>query len=227
MEGDDKEPGGIIPANDNNRANGEPNADRWQRIAADLNCDGIPSPTGKRWGDTTIRGNYEIGSGMLNCELYVGRLVWNRQRKVKNPDTGRCAHRLNPQGKWFHAEARERRIAPQALWDAAKTRQAHLSDVFAGRIEGTRTAMRVPMVKNGGLNASHRPRILLSGLLFCGYCRGTYRRRDHDRYVGTSHVLGNGCDFQHCLLKHLPGDAGAVDQLPMLVRQGPAAVSAS
>ncbi|RDH95106.1 DNA invertase Pin-like site-specific DNA recombinase [Caldimonas thermodepolymerans] len=64
-----------------------------QRIAADLNRDGIPSPTGKRWGDTVIRGNREIGSGILNCELYIGRLVWNRQRKVKNPDTGRYAYR--------------------------------------------------------------------------------------------------------------------------------------
>lgn len=172
-----------------------------QRIAADLNRDGIPSPTGKRWGDTTIRGNREIGSGILNCELYVGRLVWNRQRKIKNPDTGRYAYRLNPQSEWIHAEAPELRIVPQELWDAAKARQAHLSDVFAGQIEGTRTAMRSLMAKNGGLNATHRPRTLLSGLLFCGCCGGTYRRRAHDRYVCTNHTLGNGCDNSRTLTR--------------------------
>ena len=60
-----------------------------QRIAADLNRDNIPSPTGKRWSDTTIRGNRIISSGILNCELYIGVIRWNRQRKLKNPDTGR------------------------------------------------------------------------------------------------------------------------------------------
>lgn len=174
-----------------------------QRIAADLNRDGIPSPTGKRWGDTTIRGNREIGSGILNCELYMGKLVWNRQRKLKNPDTGRYAYRLNPQSAWINAEAPELRIVPQELWDAAKARQAHLSDVFASQIEGTRTAMRHLMAKNGGLNARHRSRTLLSGLLFCGLFGGTYRMRGHDRYVCTNHALGNGCGNSRTLTREV------------------------
>lgn len=33
MEGDDdKQPGGIVPANDNDGANREPDAETWQRI---------------------------------------------------------------------------------------------------------------------------------------------------------------------------------------------------
>ncbi|TWG49802.1 recombinase family protein [Aminobacter sp. J44] len=165
-----------------------------QRIAADLNRDGIPSPTGKRWGDTVIRGNREIGSGILNCELYIGRLVWNRQRKVNNPDTGRYAYRRNPQSEWVFGEAPELRIIPQELWDAAKARQSHLANLFARRIENTRAAMKTLVAKNGGLNATHRPRTLLSGLLICGCCGGTYRRRGLDRYACTNHALGNGCD---------------------------------
>lgn len=172
-----------------------------QKIAFDLNRDGVPSPTGKRWGDTTIRGNREIGSGILNGELYIGRLVWNRQRKVKNPDTGRYAYRLNPQHEWIYGDAPELRIVPQALWEAAKSRQAHLSDMFAGQIAGTRAAMRNLVAKNGGLNATHRPRTLLSGLVFCGCCGGTYRRRGHDRYTCTNHALGNGCDNARTLAR--------------------------
>ena len=98
-----------------------------QRIAADLNRDGIPSPTGKRWSDTTIRGNRIISSGILNCELYVGVIRWNRQRSSKNPDTGHFASRLNPESEWIRSEAPELRIVPQELWDAAKARQDELT----------------------------------------------------------------------------------------------------
>jgi hypothetical protein len=120
---------------------------------------------------------------------------------VKNPDTGRYAYRLNPQHEWIYGDAPELRIVPQALWDAAKSRQTHLSDVFAGQIEGTRAAMRSLVAKNGGLNATHRPRTLLSGLLFCGCCGGTCRRRGHDRYTCTNHALGNGCNNARTLAR--------------------------
>jgi len=33
---------------------------------------------------------------LLNNELYIGRLVWNRLRYVKNPATGKRVSRLNP-----------------------------------------------------------------------------------------------------------------------------------
>jgi len=54
--------------------------------------------------------------------------------------------------------------------------------------------MKRSLAKNGALNATHRPRTLLSGLLFCGCCGGSYARRGQDRYACTNHVLGNGCD---------------------------------
>ncbi|MGR6756252.1 recombinase family protein, partial [Aeromonas veronii] len=75
-----------------------------QKIAADLNREGIPSPTGKRWSDTTIRGNRTISSGILNCELYIGVIRWNRQRQMKNPDTGRRVLRLNPESAWIRTD---------------------------------------------------------------------------------------------------------------------------
>lgn len=165
-----------------------------QRIAADLNRDGIPSPTGKRWNDTTIRGNRIISSGILNCELYIGVIRWNRQKKLKNPDTGHFAYRLNPESEWIRAEAPELRIVPQELWDAAKVRQDELTALYRKQIEASREGMKRSLARNGGLNATHRPRTLLSGLLFCGCCEGSYARRGQDRYACTNHVLGNGCD---------------------------------
>ena len=38
------------------------------------------------WGDTTIRGHVNRGTGILNNELYVGRLVWNRLRYHQGPE---------------------------------------------------------------------------------------------------------------------------------------------
>ncbi|MGN1288807.1 MAG: recombinase family protein, partial [Bradyrhizobium sp.] len=165
-----------------------------QKIAADLNRDGIPSPTGKRWNDTTIRGNRVISSGILNCELYVGVIRWNRQRQLKDPDTGRRVLRLNPENEWIRAEAPELRIVPQELWDAARARQDELTALYRNQIESSAAALRTIKARNGGLNATHRSRTLLSGLVVCGCCGGSYARRGQDRYACTNHVLGNGCD---------------------------------
>ena len=65
-------------------------------IARKLNRERIPGPSGKPWRDTAIRGHRIRGTGLLNNELYIGRLVWNRLRYIKDPETGRRVSRLNP-----------------------------------------------------------------------------------------------------------------------------------
>lgn len=62
---------------------------------------------------------------------------------------------------------------PQELWDAAKARQDELTALYKRQADASRAATRTMMAKNGGLNATHRPRTLLSGLLFCGFCGGS------------------------------------------------------
>ena len=51
-----------------------------KRIATELNRAKVPAPTGGEWGFSTISGNPKRGTGILNNELYVGKLIWNRQR---------------------------------------------------------------------------------------------------------------------------------------------------
>src|SRR5262249_24689516 len=58
-------------------------------IAKTLNAEGIRGPHGVAWSPSTIHGHTGRGTGILNNELYVGRLVWNRQRFLKDPDSGR------------------------------------------------------------------------------------------------------------------------------------------
>ena len=54
-----------------------------KQIAKNLNREGVPGPFGGPWNPSTIYGNAKRGTGILNNELYVGRLVWNRLRCVK------------------------------------------------------------------------------------------------------------------------------------------------
>jgi hypothetical protein len=65
-------------------------------IAARLNREGVAGPGGRQWGDTTIRGQVDRGTGILNNALYIGRLDWNRCSYVKDPQTGRRVPRPTP-----------------------------------------------------------------------------------------------------------------------------------
>src|SRR5580700_10753839 len=97
-----------------------------RRIAVDLNRDRVPGPRGGEWDASTINGNASRGTGILNNELYVGRLVWNRLRYVKDPTTGKRISRLNERDRWIVQDVSERRIVSQDLWDAVKERQQTL-----------------------------------------------------------------------------------------------------
>jgi site-specific DNA recombinase len=88
-----------------------------------LNKDGMQGPAGKTWGPSTIYGNWQRGTGILNNELYVGRLVWNRQQFIKDPNTGRRQARLNPEAKWIIEEVPHLRIIDDHLWSRVKERQ--------------------------------------------------------------------------------------------------------
>ena len=113
-------------------------------IARRLNGEGIPGPSGKLWMDTTIRGHARRGTGLINNELYIGRLVWNRLRYVKNPETGKRVSRINPPEEWIVAEVPELRIVDDDLWQAVKNRQGEITEQYATVIEATQVRTRQP-----------------------------------------------------------------------------------
>ncbi|MBO6899602.1 MAG: recombinase family protein [Shimia sp.] len=130
-------------------------------IAAALNKDDVAGPRTSGWGASTIYGNHKRGTGILNNELYIGRLVWNRQRFIKDPNTGKRQARLNPPEEWIIEDVPELRILPQDLWDAVKARQlTSRSAVIAKGLNRPERAKR----------AKH----LFSGLLKCARCGGGY-----------------------------------------------------
>ena len=126
-----------------------------KQIAKNLNREGIAGPFGGAWSPSTIYGNSKRGTGILNNELYVGRLVWNRLRYVKNPDTGKRVSRLNPESEWMSRSVPQLRIVPDEIWAAAKSRQQH-----------TRHAIKTA----GVIGVAKRPQYLFSGLTKCGIC---------------------------------------------------------
>jgi site-specific DNA recombinase len=71
-----------------------------RHIARDLNAAGIAGPDGRKWIDTTIRGQIDRGTGLLKNTLYIGRLSWSRCSYIKDPRTGRRVARVNPHEKW-------------------------------------------------------------------------------------------------------------------------------
>ncbi|MEQ9190988.1 MAG: recombinase family protein [Alphaproteobacteria bacterium] len=157
-------------------------------IARKLNAEGVPGPEGRTWIDTTIRGQVERGTGILNNSLYVGRIEWNRCSYVKNPQTGKRVARPNPPDQWEVVPVPALRIIDDDLWVKVKERQA------AVRIE-------MPQAKGGSLNGSHRRRYLLSGLLVCGVCGGNYSIIGKDRYGCSVHRGKGTCDNNRTLIR--------------------------
>ena len=65
-------------------------------IARTLQLEGIRGPRGGHWTASLILGNAERETGILRNRLYIGQSVWNRQRFLKDPRTGKRVARLNP-----------------------------------------------------------------------------------------------------------------------------------
>ncbi len=150
-------------------------------IAMTLNREGVPGPQGKDWGPSTIHGNPKRGTGILNNELYIGKLVWNRLRYMKDPDTGKRVSRPNPESEWVIQEVPELGIVDQALWDAVKERQARL-------------AFDKSETSTNPMNNRRRPKHLFGGLVKCGCCGGGYSMISKD-LMGCSTARNKGtCD---------------------------------
>ncbi|WP_262975150.1 recombinase family protein [Roseovarius litoreus] len=143
-------------------------------IARKLNEDQVPGPRGRMWRDTAIRGHRTRGTGILNNELYIGRMVWNRLRYIKDPSTGKRVSRQNPESEWVITEVPELRIVDDELWAAVKKRQ--------GEIE---SSPRVQGIRESRFWERRRKMHLLTGLLHCGCCGGGFAAVGRD-YVACS-----------------------------------------
>jgi DNA invertase Pin-like site-specific DNA recombinase len=130
-------------------------------IARKLNAEGVFGPRGRPWSDTTIRGHHGRGTGILRNELYIGRLVWNRLRYVKDPVSGKRRSRLNPPNEWLLEEVPHLRIVEQLVWGAVQH-----------RLGAIRETDRVRNARATRFWEHRRARHLLTGKAYCGLCHG-------------------------------------------------------
>ena len=153
-----------------------------QAIAKALNAEGVPGPDGRQWRDTTIRGQVDRGTGILNNSLYVGRIEWNRCSYIKDPRSGKRVARPNPKNAWEIVDVPKLQIIDDDLWEAVKRRQKDL-------------AFEIERDDHGNaLNRAHRRKFLLSGLLKCGCCGGGFTIVAQDRYGCATHRSKGTCN---------------------------------
>ena len=157
-----------------------------RRIAFGLNARRIPAPRGGAWSASTLNGNRSRGTGVLNNEMYVARLVWNRLSYAKDPETGKRRSRPNADDAVIAIEAPELAIVPRELWDAVKARQAGLDEKTAAKKEANPSAdAPIPFW------SKRRPRYLFSGLMCCSVCGGGFSKIS-EAHFGCSTARNKG-----------------------------------
>ena len=133
-----------------------------RQIAADLNNEGVPGPRGGPWNASTINGSRQRRNGILNNELYLGRIVYNRQHFRKDPETGKRVSRPNPETEWLRTDVPHLRIIDDTTWERVQ-------------------AIKSRYASQAG-NKRQTKKRLLSGLVRCGGCGGAMTIVNRERY---------------------------------------------
>ena len=106
------------------------------------------------WNASTINGNKKRRNGILNNELYLGNIIYNRQSFVRDPETGKRRSRPNPEALWVTKHVPHLQIIDEEIWD-----KAH--------------AIKAKYASQCGNKRQTRKR-LLTGLVSCGCCGWWY-----------------------------------------------------
>jgi site-specific DNA recombinase len=129
-------------------------------VAKTLNADRVQSPQpqqgriSRSWCPSTIR-------AILRNKRYLGRVVWSRKHKVRDPKSGRRVFRSREgEAPIRGADRPELQIVSESLWVAVEERRELVKRVYedAGKPAG--------LLRSSAMNAPY----LFSGLLKCSLC---------------------------------------------------------
>jgi ssDNA-binding Zn-finger/Zn-ribbon topoisomerase 1 len=123
---------------------------------------------------------------MIRRELYAGKIVWNKSKKVKVPGTNKRVRRPRPETEWKITEVPELRIVTQELWDRVQERIQWTNKHYGQDI------------RKGLLNRSASSTYLLSGYLKCKECGGNFvivrgRSTKYASYGCAQHFSRGAC----------------------------------
>ena len=142
-------------------------------IAIDLNRERIPGPRGNAWGPATINGNRKRRNGILHNELYRGRIVYGRQRFIRDPETGKRQARPVPPSEWTIHEVPNLRIVDDGLWHRVQER------------------LRAGWDRRK--NPTSHTLLPFSGLIRCAECGGNMVIVNRRRYACQAHLDKVSC----------------------------------
>ncbi len=135
--------------------------ERTPAIVKRLNAEGIKPPRGRFWQASALTGSRSRHNGILGNEIYCGRLIWNRVRMIKDPETGKRVSRPNRESEWQRADVPHLAVISVEMFDQATT-------IRRSRSKSAPSLRR-------------QPKSLLSGLLRCGVCGGGMSIKGRDR----------------------------------------------
>lgn len=191
------------------------------RICKDLNALGIPSPSGGRWGQSTLVGSAARKTGLLRNTIYKGVVVFNRMTYRKHPDTGKRLSVMNPENEWIDVPVPELAIVDTALFDQVQRNLDERSSVrretiATNKVLSAEEKLEQATEKQRDWRAQQakpaKPRRITSGKLRCAIHGETIRAASGKLY---------GCAVKPCANRYVNLD----DIWPMILNAGRAAVT--
>lgn len=122
-----------------------------KKIARMLNAEGVATPRAYR-GRRHASWSASALSVLLKNERYAGRIVWNKTRKWRNPETGRRVQKPRVSSDWVRREDETLRIVDEETFQRVQTRLARMRSA------------------EGACFSGRRANYLLSGILECAAC---------------------------------------------------------
>jgi site-specific DNA recombinase len=129
-------------------------------IARQLNADHVlsPQPQSGRFSRSWCPSSVRV---ILHNERYLGKLLWSKKPKSRDPKTGRRVFRVIESRKPIHgADAPHLRIISDELWNTVQRQKELVKRVY---FEANK---RAGLLKSSAMNSPY----LFSGLLKCSVC---------------------------------------------------------
>ena len=182
-------------------------------IIEGLNRDAIPAPSGGLWKRTALAGSLKKREGVLLNEIYIGNLVYNRTRIIRDPVTGKRRYEPNPEEDWTRTPVPELRILDDAIWEKVQKR---LRRRKANAVEAS-AAKKKPKRRILDTHNQHA----LTGWVKCGWCGGPKSLANDSRYICSTHRYAKKCKNARGTREAILMEA-AFNALRDRIRNGPA-----